>query len=74
MGALCRLDHAQQCELLYFDESSFSPKSTSAVRRGKDRESRRGKPLSHRQRVNMLGALRDDGFVDLDYAAVTDHT
>lgn len=50
-----------QCELLYFDESGFSP--NPPVQSGWSRigQSRCVEPQGHRQRVNVLGVLRQDG-------------
>ena len=61
IGALARLDHEQQCELLYFDESGFSPNPPVQYGWGKTGQTRAVEPLAHRQRVNVLGALRHDG-------------
>jgi hypothetical protein len=57
---LSRLDHEQQCELLYFDESGFSPNPPVQYGWGKIGQTRAVEPLAHRQRVNVLGALRHD--------------
>lgn len=58
---LGRLDREQRCELLYFDESGFSP--IPPVQYGWTRigQTQAVEPLAHRQRVNVLGALRHDG-------------
>jgi transposase len=51
---------AGQCELLYYDEAGFSPNPPVQygwTRVGKTRCAQAG---SHRQRVNVLGALRHD--------------
>jgi len=61
IGALSRLDHERQCELLYFDESGFSPNPPVQYGWGKIGQTRAVEPLAHRQRVNVLGALRHDG-------------
>ena len=50
-----------RCELLYFDESGFSPNPPLQYRWSKLGETRCVEPKSHRQRVNVLGALRHDG-------------
>lgn len=50
-----------ECELLYFDESGFSP--NPPVQSGWTRigQTRSVEPKSHGERVNVLGALRHDG-------------
>jgi len=63
IDALSRLDHEQQCELLYFDESGFSPNPPVQYGWGKIGQTRAVEPLAHRQRVNVLGALRHDGLL-----------
>jgi transposase len=47
--------------LLYFDESGFSPNPSLQYGWGRIGETRSVGPLAHRQRVNVLGALRRDG-------------
>jgi len=61
IDALSRLDREQQCELLYFDESGFSPNPPVQYGWGKIGQTRAVEPLAHRQRVNVLGALRHGG-------------
>ena len=61
IGALARLDRERQCELLYFDESGFSPNPPVQYGWGRIGQTRSVAPLAHRQRVNVLGALRHDG-------------
>ena len=61
IDALVRLDQEQRCELLYFDESGFSPNPLVQYGWGKIGQTRAVEPLAHRQRVNVLGALRHDG-------------
>jgi transposase len=61
IGALGRRDHEQQCELLYFDESGFSPNPPVQYGWTQIGQTRSVEPLAHRQRVNVLGALRHDG-------------
>jgi transposase len=61
IGALARLDRERQCELLYFDESGFSPNPPVQYGWGRIGQTRCVAPLAHRQRVNVLGALRHDG-------------
>jgi len=56
-----RLDHEQRYELLYFDESGFSPNPSLQYGWSRIGEIRSAEPLAHRQRVNVLGALRHDG-------------
>jgi hypothetical protein len=60
INGLARLDHEQQCELLYFDESGFSPNPSVQYGWGRIDQTRAVTPLTHRQRVNVLGALRHD--------------
>jgi hypothetical protein len=55
ISSLARLDHEQQCELLYFDESGFSPNPPVQYGWGKIGQTRTVEPLAHRQRVNVLG-------------------
>jgi len=59
--ALAGLDQERQCELLYFDESGFSPNPPVQYGWSKIGQTRSVEPLAHRQRVNVLGALRHDG-------------
>jgi transposase len=61
IGELGRLDHEQRCELLYFNESGFSPIPPVQYGRARVGQTRSVEPLAHRQRVNVLGALRHDG-------------
>ena len=61
INALAKLDHEQRCELLYFDESGFSPNPPVQYGWGRIGQTRAVEPLAHRQRVNVLGALRHDG-------------
>jgi transposase len=46
--------------LLYFDESGFSPNPSLQYGWSRVGETRAVEPLAHRQRVNVLGALRHD--------------
>ena len=61
IGALAGLNQEQQCELLYFDESGFSPNPPVQYGWSRIGQARSVEPLAHRQRVNVLGALRHDG-------------
>jgi hypothetical protein len=61
IDALARLDREQRCELLYFDESGFSPSPPVQYGWGRTGQTRAVEPLTHRQRVNVLGALRHGG-------------
>jgi transposase len=61
IAALSRLDHEHRCELLYFDESGFSPNPPVQYGWARIGQTRSVEPLAHRQRVNVLGALRHDG-------------
>jgi transposase len=63
IGALGRLDHARQCELLYFDESGFSPNPPVQYGWSQIEQTRSVERQAHRQRVNVLGALRHDGWL-----------
>lgn len=58
---LGQLDREQQCKLLYFDESGFSPNPPVQYGWTRIGQPRSVEPLAHRQRVNVLGALRHDG-------------
>lgn len=55
------LDNANQCELFYFDESGFSPNPPVQYGWSPVGHSRAVEPQAHRERVNVLGALRHDG-------------
>jgi hypothetical protein len=61
IASLRKLALAGQCELLCFDEAGFSP--TPPVQYGWSRigQSRCVEPQAHQQRVNVLGALNQDG-------------
>lgn len=61
ISSLCQLDQDRQCELLYFDESGFSPNPPLQYGWTQVGQSRAVEPQSHRQRVNVLGALRHGG-------------
>ena len=61
IGKLGRLDREQQCELLYFDESGFSPNPPVQYGWTRIGLTRSVEPQAHRQRVNVLGALRHNG-------------
>jgi len=61
INMLAKLDHEQRCELPYFDESGSSPNSPVQYGWGRIGQTRAVEPLAHRQRVNVLGALRHDG-------------
>ena len=66
MASLQAMAQAQQCELLYFDETGFSPNPPVQygwMRIGQTRHAQAG---SHRQRVNVLGALRHDNELTWD--------
>lgn len=47
--------------MLYFDESGFSPNPSLQYGWSRIGETRSVEPLAHRQRGNVLGALRHDG-------------
>lgn len=61
IGELGRLDREQRCELLYFDESGFSPNPPVQYGWTRIGQTRSVAPLAHRQRVNVLGALCHGG-------------
>jgi hypothetical protein len=61
IGRLGRLDRERRCELLYFDESGFSPNPPVQYGWTRIGQTRSVEPFAHRQRVNVLGALRHDG-------------
>ena len=46
---------------MYFDEAGFSPNPSLQYGWSRIGETRSVEPLAHRQRVNVLGALRHDG-------------
>jgi len=58
---LDQLARAGQCELLFFDESGFSPNPPLQSGWTLIGQTRSVEPLSHGERVNVLGALRHDG-------------
>lgn len=58
MNALAR---EGTCELLYFDESGFSPNPPVQYGWAKIGQTRCVTPEPHRQRINVLGALRATG-------------
>jgi transposase len=58
---LDQLARAGQCELLFFDESGFSPNPPLQSGWSPIGQTRSVEPLSHGERVNVLGALRHDG-------------
>jgi len=58
---LDQLARAGQCELLFFDESGFSPNPPLQSGWTPIGQTRSVEPLSHGERVNVLGALRHDG-------------
>jgi len=58
---LGKLDHEGQCELIYFDESGFSPNPPLQYSWSPIGQTRQVEPQSHRQRVNILGALHHCG-------------
>ena len=63
-GRVCAwpaLDREQQCDLLYFDESGFSLNPPIQYGWTSIGQTRSVEPLTHRQRVNVLGALRHKG-------------
>jgi hypothetical protein len=50
-----------RCELFYFDESGFSPNPPIPYGWSRIGKARYVEPQAHRQRVNVLGPLRQDG-------------
>ena len=61
IASLSQLDQNSQCELLYFDESGFSPNPPVQYGWTQIGQSRAVEPQAHRQRVNVLGVLRHGG-------------
>jgi hypothetical protein len=60
IGELDQLARAGQCELLFFDESGFSPNPPIQSGWSPIGQTRGVEPLAHGERVNVLGALRHD--------------
>jgi len=60
MAFLQAMAQTGQCDLLYFDEAGFSPNPPIQYRWMRIGQTRSAPPGSHRQRVNVLGALRHD--------------
>ena len=56
-----QLARTGQCELLFFDEAGFSPNPPLQSGWSAIGQTRSVEPLSHGERVNVLGALRHDG-------------
>jgi hypothetical protein len=52
IGALVRLDRERQCELLYFDESGFSPNPSVQYGWSKSGQTRSAEPLAARGPVH----------------------
>lgn len=70
IGALDRLYREQRCELLYFDETDFSPHPLERYGWTRIGQTRSVEPLlAHRQQVNLPGAARQGGQTDLDHPA-----
>lgn len=55
------LAHEGKCEMLYFDESGFSPNPPLQYGWSLVGQTRCVEPQSHKQRINVLGALRHSG-------------
>ena len=60
IGELAQQARAGQCELLFYDESGFSPNPPIQSGWSPIGQTRGVEPLSHGERVNVLGALRHD--------------
>jgi transposase len=60
MASLQAMARARQCELVYFDEAGFGPTPSVPYRWMPIGQTRRASAGAHRQRVNVLGALRQD--------------
>ena len=60
IGELDQLACAGQCELLFYDESGFSPNPPIQSGWSPIGQTRGVEPLSHGERVNVLGTLRHD--------------
>ncbi|CAN7366783.1 hypothetical protein [Massilia sp. LjRoot122] len=65
-----RLDHERPCELLYFDESGFSPNPPVQYRE-QIGQTRAFETLAHRR---LDWGIASQWPVDLDYSAATDDT
>lgn len=61
MASLAQFACLRQCELLYFDESGFSPNPPVQYSWTHVTDTRHTLPLAHGQRVNVLGALGQCG-------------
>jgi hypothetical protein len=61
IASLRKLALAGQCELLCFDEAGFSPNPPVQYGWSRIGQSRCVEPQAHQQRVNVLGALNQDG-------------
>lgn len=57
LASLQAMAQSRQCELLYFDETGFGPNSPVQYSWTRIGQTRRAMSGSHRQRVNVLGAL-----------------
>lgn len=55
------LAHEGKCEMLFFDESGFSPNPPLQYGWSLVGQTRCVEPQSHKQRINVLGALRHSG-------------
>jgi transposase len=61
VASLQSMAKMEQCSLLYFDESGFSPNPPVQYGWAPIRQTRCAEAGVHRQRVNVLGALDQDG-------------
>jgi transposase len=61
IASLSHLADEGKCDLLFFDESGFSPNPSVGYGWTRVGQSRCVEPQSHRHRVNVLGALRQNG-------------
>jgi hypothetical protein len=61
IASWCQLASEGKCDLMYFDESGFSPNPTLPYGWTRIGQTRCVTPESHRQRVNVLGALHQCG-------------
>jgi len=60
IASLRAMAHAKQCERVYFDEAGFGPTPAVPYRWMPLGQTWRALPGAHRQRINVLGALRQD--------------
>jgi transposase len=64
IASLGHLAKEGKCDLMYFDEAGFSPNPTLPYGWARIGQTRCVEPQSHRERVNVLGALHQNGRLD----------